>query len=614
VARFVSILLLGLFSILPAVLAQPAKSLHRPAQQAHAPEIASYSMDVRLDPERKVVDGQARMSYRNPSTDVLTEVWLHLYLRAFRDPSTIWLQESGGEHRGFGFDPERRGDINISKLTLADGTDVLASATLTDTLMRVSLPEPLAPGQLLELDVAWTSMLPLVFARTGYGGRDDTFFMVGQWYPKFAVYENGRWNSEPWHANAEFFHDFGHYDVRITVPQEYVVAGAGVPVGEPTPGDGRTTARFTATGVTDFAFAASPDFLTQTAKAGNVDVVLYYLPEHAAFVPEYLEATTGSLEAFSAWFGPYPHPRLTVVDVPDNASGAGGMEYPTLITGGTLGVAGGVGFVSLVASHEVAHQWWPMQTATNEAREPWLDEGLTEYSGMRYMAEAGHTIGFGPFTVSSYMFDRGQYAAAPNHDALRPAWEYDDAAYGATVYSKVGLGLWTLENIVGTEPFRRAMAEYLAAYKYKHPTGADFRASLERSLDADLSWFFDDYLASTGVIDYAAAPIENSSTSSNVVVLREGAVPAPVEILITRASGTEELKAWDGQTERVDYTFSADDPVIRVEVDPQQHLRAELDVLDNATSTRVQVEPALTLGGRLVYWFQMFGQLTGFFG
>jgi hypothetical protein len=46
------------------------------------------------------------------------------------------------------------------------------------------------------------------------------------------------------------------------------------------------------------------------------------------------------------------------------------------------------------------------------------------------------------------------------------------------------------------------------------------------------------------VIDYAAAPIENSSTSSNVVVLREGAVPAPVEILITRASGTEELKAW----------------------------------------------------------------------
>ena len=45
-----------------------------------------------------------------------------------------------------------------------------------------------------------------------------------------------------------------------------------------------------------------------------------------------------SLEAFSAWYGPYPHPRLTVVDVPDDAGGAGGMEYPTLITGGTLGV------------------------------------------------------------------------------------------------------------------------------------------------------------------------------------------------------------------------------------------------------------------------------------
>ena len=80
--------------------------------------------------------------------------------------------------------PEYVGDITLNSLTLAGGADLLASATLTDTLMRVPLPQPLLPGQSVELDVAWVSQLPHVFARTGYGGRDNTFFMVGQWYPE----------------------------------------------------------------------------------------------------------------------------------------------------------------------------------------------------------------------------------------------------------------------------------------------------------------------------------------------------------------------------------------------------------------------------------------------
>src|SRR5204863_5765442 len=129
--------------------------------------------------------------------------------------------------------------------------------TLTDTLMRVPLPQPLLPGQSLELDVSWAGKLPRVFARTGYGGRNDSFFMVGQWYPKLAVYDRGRWDTEPWHANAEFFNDFGSYDVSITLPKEYVVAGAGVPDGERAKAGGDRTMRFTADGETELAMPAS---------------------------------------------------------------------------------------------------------------------------------------------------------------------------------------------------------------------------------------------------------------------------------------------------------------------------------------------------------------------
>ncbi len=609
--HLMSFLLLAVLLGSGALPASATMSTTPAAQQPEAPNIASYVMNVRLDPAAKTVSGTEQITYRNPSQDTLHEVWLRLYLKAFSSRDTIWMRELGGQLRGDQMDPNALGDITMNSLALPDGTNLLASATLTDTLLRVPLPQPLGPGQSIAMNATWTSKLPRVFARTGYGGRDDTFFMVGQWYPKMTVYDHGHWDTEPWHANSEFFSDFGTYDVSITVPQAYIVAGAGVPAGEQANGDSTKTLRFASDNVTDFAFAASPDFQTSTAKAGTVDVVLFYLPEHAAAVDEYMAVSTGSLQDYSAWYGQYPHPRLTVVDVPDNATGAGGMEYPTLVTGGTEGAPIGSGLVGVVTSHEIGHQWWPMQTATNEGRAPWLDEGLTEYSGSRYMVEAGRTIGFGSLGISALQLDRTQYAVDPNEPGTLPAWQYTGAGYGSAVYSKTALALWTLENSVGTERFRQAMAHYLTRYRFKHPTGDDFRASIKQSLGGDANWFFD-YMDGTGEIDYAVGGIVDSGSA--VIIQRLGEAIVPVDVRITRSSGKEETRHWDGVLTSVRYDVGSDDPVVRVEVDPEHKLVAELDVLNNQASTQLQSADTLTLGGRLVFWFQTIVQSIGLFG
>jgi hypothetical protein len=477
--------------------------------------------------------------------------------------------------------PENIGDITVQRLALADGTDLLASATLTDTLMRVPLPQALGPGERIDLDVRWISKLPKVFARTGYGGRNDTFFMVGQWYPKLAVYDRGRWDTEPWHTNSEFFHDFGGYDVSITTPSEYVVAGVGTPAGQAVAEGQETRVRYTAVDVTDFAFAASPDFKIETGKAGATEVLLYYLPEHTASVGEYMKAATNSLSAYSDWYGPYPHPRLTVVDVPEDAGGAGGMEYPTLITGGTFDAPPGSGWVAYVVSHEVGHQWWPMQTATNESREPWLDEGLTEYSGARYMAEAGQQLDFGNTVADISTVEQTQYDKT-RLPATLPAWKYD-TGYGSAVYAKTALGLWTLENIVGTARLRQAMAAYLAQYRFKHPTGADFRASLERALGPQ-TWFWDEYMNGNGWINYTAGPIKTIGSDSVAKVRRIGEVRVPVEIRITLADGAQRTQIWDGNTPETTFAFPATNPVRNVEIDPGGKLEAEVDIVDNKAS------------------------------
>src|SRR3954452_16087575 len=125
--------------------AQSAPEQPRPIlpQQTAPPDTASYRIQARLNPQAKAVDGTERITYRNPSQDALTELWIRLYLRAFRSNDTLWMRESGGGSRGYGVDAANLGDITVMSLKLADGTDLLVSTTLTDTLMRVPLVHPL---------------------------------------------------------------------------------------------------------------------------------------------------------------------------------------------------------------------------------------------------------------------------------------------------------------------------------------------------------------------------------------------------------------------------------------------------------------------------------------
>jgi aminopeptidase N len=391
-----------------------------------------------------------------------------------------------------------------------------------------------------------------------------------------AVYDRGHWDTEPWHANAEFFNDFGNYDVSINVPNDYVVAGAGLPTGEIAGGDGTRTLRFAADDVTDFAFAASPDFQTRLVSSGDVDIVLYYLPEHAAAADTYLAVAAEALPMYSAWYGAYPHSRLTIVDVPDDATAAGGMEYPTLITSEVGGLGANYSWLAYVTAHEIGHQWWPMQTATNEAVAPWLDEGLTEYTGIRYMADSPYGWG----AAHAVAFEQGLYAARAGVPATLPAWQYTNGAY-IVVYSKTALGLWTLEGVAGTDRFRHAMASYLTQQRFKHPSGADFRAAIEAEL-GNLGWLFDDYLSGSGMIDYAVVQIDHTDAASTVRVVRKGAVRVPVDILVTFRNGAQRQQTWDGQAISFELTFPASTPVMRAEIDPAHKLKAELSRLDNS--------------------------------
>ena len=196
------------------------------------------------------------------------------------------------------------------------------------TVMVVSLPQAIAPGESIQVELSFTSKIP----RTGFRGN---YFFLAQWFPKLGVYENGgNWNCHQFHAGTEFFSDYGVYDVKITVPSNYVVGATGRLAEKTENADGTTTHRQVQADVHDFTWTTSPDYLVREKRFEHpglppVDMRLLIQPEHFEQAERHFAATAAALQYYGTWFGPYPYGHVTVVEAAYE-SGAGGMEYPTL--------------------------------------------------------------------------------------------------------------------------------------------------------------------------------------------------------------------------------------------------------------------------------------------
>ena len=377
----------------------------------------SYRISVRLDPGRHTLEGEQSLTWRNTTTRPADELRFHLYLNAFKNDRTTFMKESGGIHRGNRMREDGWGWIDLLSLRRHDGADLLPAAEFIrpddanagdETVLRVPLAEPVAPGATIDLDMAFSARLPRVFARTGYKGN---YHFVAQWFPKIGVLEEAGWNCHQFHYNSEFFADFGTYDVSITVPSEFVVGATGVRSGSPRDnGDGTSTHRFVQEDVHDFAWTADPRFVrevrhfryeeqrdrgeeervaramgiapdSEELRLSDVEVTLLIQPEHRHLIERHFAAVFHAIRYFGTWYGRYPYPNLTVVDPAYLARGSGGMEYPTLITAGVNYFAPSRRqSPESVTIHEFGHQYWYGMVANNEFEESFLDEGFNSYS------------------------------------------------------------------------------------------------------------------------------------------------------------------------------------------------------------------------------------------
>ncbi len=372
---------------------------------------------------------------------------------------------------------------------------------LDHTVVRFDLPAPVAAGASTVIDINFLTKLPRVIERTGYFG---SFHLVAQWFPKIGVLElpgergatAPRWNVHEHHAESEFYADFGHYDVKLTAPKDYVIGATGELQGAPVASNGMLTHHYVQGDVHDFAWTADQRSAAplQDSWTGpgspKVAISVIYPPEMKASASAALKAAKDSLTYFSNTLGPYPYKTLTVVVPPFNAAEAGGMEYPTFITveGKTTVEPKTLNEfdIEFVTIHEFGHGYFYGILASNEHEEPMLDEGLNEYWNYRMLRERKQDV----YPVTSFMKAIGISASFKGFDAERtgapreePADPVGENAYDrlqgiGPAYSRTAILMRDLEERLGKDAMERAFKLYYSRWKFRHPSVADLREAL----------------------------------------------------------------------------------------------------------------------------------------
>ena len=237
----------------------------------------------------------------------------------------------------------------------------------------------------------------------------------------------------------------------------------------------------------DPALAASREFQVSTTQVGDMSISSYYFPFNETPGQAALQATAEAVGVFSERFGPYPHKSLAVVMGDFND----GMEYSAFfyLSRDFYNLYDGTpaNYLTFVAVHETAHQWWFEQIANDQALQPWLDESLSTYSERIYY-ETVH-----PDLVSWWWTYRIDFYK-PEGFVDIPIYEGQGfRTYTNATYFQGARFLEALRQRIGDEAFFNFLRDYLSRSKGRIVTAEEFFQILRTNTSADISDLLNQY-------------------------------------------------------------------------------------------------------------------------
>lgn len=544
------------------------------AQQDYFQQEVNYKIDVSLDDEAHILTGMMTVEYINHSPNIIDSIYFHLWANAYKNNETAFAKQQvrmGKTKFFFANQSDKGGYTAIDFKNEANTSLKWNTVDNMEDVVIVKLTKALKPQEKTTLVIPFTIDIPSSFSRFGHVGQS---YQMTQWYPKPAVYDKDGWQTMPYLDMGEFYSEYGSFDVKITLPANYVVGATGTLHTEkekqfikekvketeawkanynaeettanddfPESSENKKTIHYSAENVHDFAWFADKRFKVLSdqvdlASGKKVDTYVMFTNFEADLWKDAVLYVSRSVKYYSDHVGEYPYPHATAVQ--SALSAGAGMEYPMITV---IGESGSGLMLDKVIAHEVGHNWFYGIIGTNERIHPWMDEGMNSYYEERYIEEYygndGVTlekVGVPSFLVNNTPYSINQVAhlfQVCNHRTQPPDMDSDKMSqinYWTGAYSKPAFGLRQMEGALGREQLDQAMHAYFQKWKYKHPTPEDFTKAINESANTDISWFVEGFMKSTEQQDYTIKNVKDKGDNYEITIKNKGRVDAPFPI------------------------------------------------------------------------------------
>jgi hypothetical protein len=527
---------------------------------------ANYNIKVSFDPATQMLQGKETINYFNNSPDTLKEIIIRLYPDLYKKGverlSNIAEKDlnDGVQIESFKIGAESIDSFNNQKKTFHDNTNLI-----------VKPAQFILPHSTIDFAINWHYKVNTGSpVRTGM--VDSTSYFIAYFFPRLAVYDDiDGWDTWSYNGSQEFYNDFGDFNVEISLPKKYIVWATGdrenaednftknildkiktasvdtniihvidsndYTKNDVLKNDATGVWKFSATNVTDFAFALSDHYLwdassvlvdSSTGLRTTAEAAYNQTHEDYFDVANQAHQTVFYTSHFYPKY-PFPFNHITVFDGTDQ------MEYPMMVNDNPTRTHKDA--VQLT-THEIFHSYFPFFMGINETQYAWMDEGWATIGESVISPKMGESEDEGIFSKTRYERISGTNKSVP---LITNTKEYSGAAYLANSYGKAGLCYYVLQDLLGDELYFKSLHQYMNDWNGKHPTPYDFFYSFNNASGKDLNWFWQKWFFGWQYPDLSIKRVEKNGENVKIIVQNKGGLPLPVYLNIVTKDGKNSL-------------------------------------------------------------------------
>ena len=521
-----------------------------------------YQININAAPPDRTVRGSEQITYFNNSPDTLRNPVIRLILNIHK-PGALRYGSASPDYLTEGVSIDAYAENGVSKPWKNNPQD--------GTWRPVRLTTPLLPHDSIRLSFDWHYQISLESGREGM--IDSTTFFLAYFYPRVSVYDdNVGWDRMDFTDQQEFYNDFNDYNLRVTVPKNYIVWSTGTlqnPDEVLAPAYARKLAasmttddiihiatkedlatravttqnitntwQWSARDISDMTVGLSDHFVWDASSVVVDDATGRRASVQSAFndsakdFHQMVEFGRHALDWLSHnWPGiPYPFPKTTIFQ------GYADMEYPMMVNDGTTDDPV---FSRFVAEHEIAHTWFPFYMGINESRYGFMDEGwATTFELLIGTSDLGKEKAEGfyrQFRVNGYIYDPSSEEDLP---IITPANVLRGVSYGNNAYGKPSLAYLAMKDMLGDALFKKCLHEYMARWHGRHPLPWDFFNTFNDVAGTNMNWFWTNWFFTNNYIDLAIDKVVETNKKYTVSIKNTGGFAIPFDVEIQYADGS----------------------------------------------------------------------------